>query len=80
MEKPFSLNWFTASALLAASTLSASADPVQVIFQQGQNDYAGTVDMRLRAGDDQNGSVATAIAFDGGSSTYGDAAYALGFI
>ncbi|RYD37317.1 MAG: hypothetical protein EOP86_03755 [Verrucomicrobiaceae bacterium] len=60
--------------------LAALAAPVTAEFQQGLNDYAGTVDMRLRAQDTLDGSGRATNDVDGGDAALGDSLYALGFI
>lgn len=72
--------WAAAAAILSLLPAMIRAEPVTSVFQQGLQEYAGTVDMRLRVNDDQPGSSTGAIAVDGGSSMLGDAAYALGYV
>lgn len=62
------------------SPLAALADPVVAEFQQGVNDYAGTVDMRLRAQDTLDGSGRATDDVDGGDAALGDSLYALVFM
>ncbi len=51
--------------------LAALAAPVTLEFQQGLNDYAGTVDLRLRARDTVKGVETGTYSVDGGKDGYG---------
>lgn len=62
------------------SPLAALADPFVAEFQQGFNDYTGTVDMRLRAQDTLDGAGRATDDADGGDAALGDSLYALVFM
>ncbi len=69
-----------AGLFLMMLPLAAFANPITTVFQQGLNDYSGTIDMRLRKQDTLSGAGRATNDVDGGDTALNDSLYAMVFL